>query len=262
MSNCLDVAGYTKAYDTLIAVEDLSFHVRGGQILGLVGPNGAGKTTTMKAIAGIIPPTRGEMRVEGHDVIREPVAAKRRLAYVPDDPHLFESLTVWEHLRFVAAAYDVSNWQPLATALLDRFELTPKRDALAQELSRGMRQKLALCCASLHEPALLMLDEPMTGLDPHGIRTLKLAIREQAAKGTGVVISSHLLALVEDLVTDLLILHRGRLVFFGSLAEARDRFSGEDTSLEEVFFRATAQAAPPGPPPAPAPTSSQPPASA
>ncbi|MFO0875477.1 MAG: ABC transporter ATP-binding protein [Phycisphaerales bacterium] len=239
MPSCLDVRGYTKAYDTLVAVRDLSFHVDAGQILGLVGPNGAGKTTTMRAVAGIIQPTHGAITVLGHDIVAAPVEAKRRLAYVPDDPKLFDALTIWEHLRFIAAAYEVRAWEPAANALLDRFELAPKRDALAQELSRGMRQKLAICCASLHAPALLMLDEPMTGLDPRGIRTLKDAIREHATRGAGVVISSHLLALVEDLVTHLLIVHRGERIFLGSVDEARASFGAGGGSLEELFFKAT-----------------------
>lgn len=239
MQPCLQVSQYVKVYGSLVAVDRLSFHVLPGQVLGLVGPNGAGKTTTMRAIAGIIPPTSGALSVAGHDLSRQSVEAKRRLAYVPDDPHLFDALTVWEHLRFTAAVYEVSGWEDAGRALLNRFELEPKRNALAQELSRGMRQKLALCCAYLRTPSLLMLDEPMTGLDPHGIRTLKSSIREHAAEGAGVLISSHLLALVEDLVTDLLILHKGRTLYFGSLEEARQRFGVAGGSLEDLFFTVT-----------------------
>jgi ABC-2 type transport system ATP-binding protein len=244
----LEVVEYCKLYGDLVAVDRLSVKLEAGRVLGLVGPNGAGKTTTMRAIAGIIPPTSGTLIVAGHDLARAPVLAKGALAYVPDDPHLFDALTVWEHLHFMASVYGVGDWKPAAEALLARFELEPKRNALAQELSRGMRQKLALCCAYLREPALLMLDEPMTGLDPHGIRTLKLSIKEQAARGAAVLISSHLLALVEDLVTDLLILHRGRTLFCGSLESARARFGVAGDSLEELFFRITGSGAPAGPP--------------
>lgn len=242
----LQVDGLAKAYATVLAVRDLSFTIDRGWILGMVGPNGAGKTTTMRAVAGIIPPTRGSVHVAGHALAADPIGAKRRLAYVPDDPKLFDTLTVYEHLRLFASIYAVDDWESRAEALLERFELVPKREALSSELSRGMRQKLAICCASLHEPDLLMFDEPMTGLDPHGIRTLKTAIREHAERGAGVLISSHLLGLVEDLATHLLIMHRGERLFFGSIAEAKASFrAGDgDASLEEVFFRATERAEP------------------
>jgi ABC-2 type transport system ATP-binding protein len=237
----IQVTNFHKAYRGTVAVEALSFEVQPGQVLGLLGPNGAGKTTTMRAICGVIPPTGGQLLVAGHDVVREPVAAKSLLAYVPDDPKLFDALTVWEHLEFIASAYRVDAFEAEANALLDQFELTPKRDALAQELSRGMRQKVAICCAYLHRPRAILFDEPLTGLDPHGIRTMKESVRQRAAAGAAVVVSSHLLALVEDLCTHLLILHRGRSLFFGPVADARAAFAqvGGDASLEDVFFRIT-----------------------
>jgi len=237
----IQVTDFYKVYRQTVAVDGLTFDVQPGQILGLLGPNGAGKTTTMRAITGIIPPTRGQLAVGGHDVTTDSLAAKRLLAYVPDDPKLFDALTVWEHLEFIASAYRVKNFEPAATALLDQFELIPKRDALAQELSRGMRQKVAICCAYLHQPRAILFDEPLTGLDPHGIRTMKASVRDRAAQGAAVIVSSHLLALVEDLCTHLLILHHGRRLFFGPVAQARLAFdpAAGDASLEEVFFRAT-----------------------
>lgn len=237
----IEVKDFHKAYRGTVAVEALSFDVQPGQVLGLLGPNGAGKTTTMRAIAGVIPPTRGKLLIEGHDVSIEPVSAKRLLAYVPDDPKLFDALTVWEHLQFIAAAYRVTDFEADATTLLDQFELTPKRDALAQELSRGMRQKVAICCAYLHNPRAILFDEPITGLDPHGIRTMKASIRQRAAAGAAVIVSSHLLSLIQDLCTHLLILHHGRRIFFGHVEDAKTAFAaaGGDASLEEMFFRAT-----------------------
>jgi ABC-2 type transport system ATP-binding protein len=237
----IQVEQFHKVYPGTVAVEDLSFDVQPGQILGLLGPNGAGKTTTLRALCGIISPTRGHLHVAGHDVVADPVAAKRRLAYVPDDPRLFESLTVWEHLRFTAAIYQVPDWQPRGNELLDQFELADQRNKLAQELSRGMRQKVAICCAYLHEPGAILLDEPMTGLDPRGIRVMKQSIRQRAQSGAAVVVSSHLLALVQDLCTHLLILHRGQRRFFGPVDQARAAFAAMDTdpSLEDMFFRAT-----------------------
>ncbi len=239
----IHVLDYHKTYRDSVAVDGLTCDVQPGQILGLLGPNGAGKTTTMRAIAGIIPPTRGRLLVAGHDVVTDPVAAKQQLAYVPDDPKLFDALTVWEHLQFSAAAYRVPNFQAEADRLLEQFELTPKRDALAQELSRGMRQKVAICAAYLHNPAAILFDEPLTGLDPHGIRQMKESVRRRAADGAAVVVSSHLLDLVGDLCTHLLILHRGRRLYFGPVADARAAIGSDaDASLEEVFFRATEQA--------------------
>ena len=237
----IQVIDYHKAYRETVAVAGLSFDVQPGQVLGLLGHNGAGKTTTMRAIAGIIPPTRGQLFVAGYDVVARPVEAKRRLAYVPDDPKLFDALTVWEHLRFSAAAYAVADWEPSANELLEQFELTAHKQKLAQELSRGMRQKVAICCAYLHRPAAVLFDEPLTGLDPHGIRQMKASVKERAAAGAAVVVSSHLLALVEDLCTHLLILHQGQRLFFGPVSEARSAIgSTADATLEEVFFRATA----------------------
>jgi len=235
------VDDYHKTYRDTVAVSGLSFRVEAGQVLGLVGPNGAGKTTTLRAIAGIIPPTRGKLSVAGHDVAIDPVAAKRRFAYIPDDPKLFDALTVAEHLEFVAAAYEVPDFAEKSARLLEQFELTEKKSALAQELSRGMRQKVAICCGYLHELSAILFDEPLTGLDPRGIRTLKQSIAERARQGAAIVISSHLLSLVEDLCTHLLILERGQTRFFGPVADARTLFAGQagSASLEEVFFRAT-----------------------
>jgi ABC-2 type transport system ATP-binding protein len=174
-------------------------------------------------------------------VTKEPIKAKRRLAYVPDDPKLFDTLTVWEHLEFMAATYRVQEWVPKAEGLLATFELQEKRDTMADELSRGMRQKVAICCAYLHDPSVLLFDEPHTGLDPRGIRTMKDSVVERARGGAAVIVSSHLLELVEDLCSHLLILRKGRCLFFGSMAEARAAFGGMEGggSLEEAFFRLT-----------------------
>jgi ABC-2 type transport system ATP-binding protein len=237
------VVNYHKAYRQTVAVAGLSFEVPAGAILGLVGPNGAGKTTTLRALAGIIRPTSGSLSIAGHDIVTDSLAAKRALAYVPDDPKLFDPLTVWEHLEFIASAYRVTDFAPKAEALLVQFELVEKRRTMAQELSRGMRQKVAIACAYLHDPQAILFDEPLTGLDPHAIRVLKATITERAAAGAAIVVSSHLLALVEDLCSHLLILHQGRRLFYGSLDDARAHYADlqGNASLEEVFFRATDQ---------------------
>jgi ABC-2 type transport system ATP-binding protein len=239
----IEVTDYHKTYGDTLAVRGLSFRVPAGAVLGLVGANGAGKTTTLRALAGIIPPTQGQLLVAGHDVVRDSIQAKLKLAYVPDDPKLFEELTVWEHLEFIAAAYRVADFQATAEELLRDLELTEKRDALAQGLSRGMRQKVAIACAYLHKPQAILLDEPMTGLDPHGIRVFKASVAQRAKAQAAVVLSSHLLSMVEDLCSHLLILAKGKSLFCGTLEEARSRFpqmSGP-ASLEEIFFHATAE---------------------
>jgi len=237
----IQVRQLSKTYGDRVAVNGLTFDVEGGEIVGLVGPNGAGKTTTLRAIAGIHPPTAGAIRVAGHDLARDPVEAKRRLALVPDEPHLFGSLTVWEHLEFSARVYGVAGWEARASALLDELELGDRRNSMADELSRGMRQKVAVACGVLHDPAVLLFDEPLTGLDPRGIRTLYAAMRRRAEAGAAVVLSSHLLGQIEGLCTSFLILRRGELLFRGTTMELRDRFAeGDDEmSLEDIFFRVT-----------------------
>ncbi len=245
----LVLAGVTKRYGAVLAIDALDLAVAPGEVLGLVGPNGAGKTTTLRAIAGIVRPSAGTIAIGGVDLAADPVAAKRRLAFVPDEPHLFDYLTVREHCRFVARLYDVADPEPRITRLLADLELADKADALPGELSRGMKQKLAVACALLHDPALLVLDEPLTGLDPLAIRRMKALVRTLAAAGTAVVLSSHLLTLVEELCDRVLLLRAGRPVALGSVAELaalRPEFAGR--SLEDVFIalvgdEATADAA-------------------
>jgi ABC-2 type transport system ATP-binding protein len=237
----IEVRGFTKAYGERIAVRDLAFSVRAGEIVGLLGPNGAGKTTTLRSLAGILRPSAGSLSIGGFDVVSDPLEAKRRLALVADDPPLFASLSVWEHLVLTAQLYDLADWEERAVGLLAELELAARRDDLADELSRGMRQKVCVACALLHEPLVLLLDEPLTGLDPRGIRTLYAALRRCAAAGAAVVVSSHLLAQIEPLCTRFLLLREGRLLLDGSKREIALQLPTlrEDVSLEEIFFEAT-----------------------
>jgi ABC-2 type transport system ATP-binding protein len=233
----IEVDALQKLYGDFPAVRNVSFRVAPGEVVGLVGPNGAGKTTTIRSIAGIIVPTRGTIRIAGHDLAREPVAAKAALAFIPDEPHLFEYLTVEEHLRFVGRLYGVADASEHIPRLLDEFDLTAKRQALPGELSRGMKQKLAIACGLLHQPSALLLDEPLTGLDPVGIRHMKTTIVRKAEAGTAVLLSSHLLHLVEEICTRVLVMQRGSVVAFGSIAEivaGRPELAGRP--LEEVFL--------------------------
>ncbi|MFN7457512.1 MAG: ABC transporter ATP-binding protein [Gemmatimonas sp.] len=240
----IDVSGYTKLYGDTVAVQSLSFQVAPGDVLGLVGPNGAGKTTTLRALAGILQPTSGCIAVDGIDLQRDPVAAKARLAFIPDEPQLFDYLTVTEHLQFVARLYGVPDAAPQIPLLLEELELSGKRDALPPELSRGMKQKLAIACGLLHRPAALLLDEPLTGLDPVGIRRMKETITARAREGTAVILSSHLLHLVEELCTRLLVIRRGQMVALGTIADIvaeRPELAGR--TLEENYIALTGDTA-------------------
>jgi ABC-2 type transport system ATP-binding protein len=237
----IEVRELGKRYGDFIAVRDLSFTVRPGEVLGLVGPNGAGKTTTLRSIAGIIPATSGEISIDGHDLRTDPIAAKRVLAFFPDEPRLFDYLTVRQHLAFVARIYGVTGHEAIAQPLLEEFEIADKADELPAALSRGMKQKLAIACGLLHSPKVMFFDEPLTGLDPLGIRRMKNSILQRARAGAAIVLSSHLLHMLEEVCTHVLILKRGDKIADGTLAQVSAQFSrGEEgVSLEEVFIRAT-----------------------
>jgi ABC-2 type transport system ATP-binding protein len=242
----IEVEALTKLYGDLAAVRDLGFSVAAGEVLGLVGPNGAGKTTTLRSLAGIIMPSAGTIRIAGHDLRRDPIAAKRQLAFISDEPHLFDYLTVGEHLRFVARLYGVADAEARGTALLDELELADRRDSFPPELSRGMKQKLAIACGLLHGPRALILDEPLTGLDPLGIRRMKATITRRASEGAAVILSSHLLHLVQEVCTRVLVLRRGVAVAEGSIAAIvaeRPELAGR--SLEDIFIALVGDAAAP-----------------
>jgi ABC-2 type transport system ATP-binding protein len=235
------VQNLSKSYDKLFAVDDLSFDVKPGEILGLVGPNGAGKTTTLRCLAGIIAPSSGRVAIAGHDIQLDPIPGKRAIAFIPDEPHLFDYLSVEEHLRFIGRLYGVADAETRAPALLAELELSEKMKVMPGELSRGMKQKLAIACGLLHDPKVLILDEPLTGLDPGGIRRMRATIAARAKAGAAVVLSSHLLNLVEELCTKILVMRHGRAVAFGTIAEivaAHPELAGR--SLEDVFLALTA----------------------
>ena len=236
----IHVRELTKLYGDFTAVRALSFDVAPGEILGLVGPNGAGKTTTLRCLAGIIAPSGGTIAIGGHDIRTDAIAAKRALAFIPDEPHLFEYLSVDEHLRFIARLYGVADVEQRMPQLLRELELSDKRRALPGELSRGMRQKLAIACGLLHDPAALILDEPLTGLDPGGIRRMRETIAGRARAGAAVILSSHLLNLVEELCTKLVVMRRGECVAYGdidTIIAAHPDLAGR--SLEDVFLALT-----------------------
>jgi len=244
------VEHFRRSFGSFTAVDDLSFAVTRGEIVGLIGPNGAGKTTTLRALAGILKPTSGHVRIDGHDLMAEPIEAKRRLAFMPDEPHLFEYLTVAEHLRLIARLYTVEDFERRSRALLDELELTGKEDSLPGELSRGMRQKVVIACGLVRSATTLLFDEPLTGLDPLGIRRMRETIASRAREGAAILLSSHLLHLVEEVCTRVMIMDRGRKVADGTFDELRARaeLAQAGSSLEQIFLRVTGHDIPSGQP--------------
>ncbi|MGD2246893.1 MAG: ABC transporter ATP-binding protein [Candidatus Methanofastidiosia archaeon] len=236
----IQVRGLRKVYKTVTAVDDLSFTVHKGEILGLVGPNGAGKTTTLKCLCGVALPTQGLILIDNINMARDEQEAKKMLAFVPETPNPYEILTVYEHMKFISLLYNVPNPDPYIDDLLKKFELYHKRNDLVNSLSKGMKQKLTISCALVHDPKILLLDEPLIGIDPRGARTLKDILIERAETGDCVIISSHMLYLVEELCHRIIILDEGKKIAEGSLKDIRKKaLAASDASLEEVFLKIT-----------------------
>jgi ABC-2 type transport system ATP-binding protein len=237
----LTVEHLRRVYGSFTAVDDLSFEVVSGEIVGLIGPNGAGKTTTLRSLAGILRPTSGRIQIDGHDLATDPIEAKRRLAFMPDEPHLFEYLTVEEHLRLVARLYSVPDFEGRARALIEELELNGKEQSLPGELSRGMRQKVVIACGLVRNATTLLFDEPLTGLDPIGIRRMRETIIARARSGAAVLLSSHLLHLVEEICSRVIIMAGGKKVADGTFAELASRadLAAVGSNLEQIFMRVT-----------------------
>ncbi len=228
----LEVSNLTKKYRKTVANDDLNFQVNAGEIAVLIGPNGAGKSTAIKCIAGLLR-FNGIISVCGHP--NKSVEAKRSFGYIPEMPAPIETLTVMEHLEFIARAYRVENWQEKADALLVRMELDDKRKKLGKELSKGMQQKLSICCALLPEPQVILLDEPLIGLDPHAIKELKMMLQELKSSGCAILVSTHMLDSVDELWDRALIMMNGKIAAIRTRVEIES--SGED--LEQLFFSIT-----------------------
>lgn len=227
-----EVSHVTKRYGKVVANDDISFSVADGQIAVLLGPNGAGKSTVIKCITGLLR-FDGSITVCGFP--NKSLEAKRLLGYVPEMPAVYDLLTVAEHLEFIARAYSLSDWKERADSLLSRFELFDKKDKLGKELSKGMQQKLSICCALLPEPKVIVFDEPMVGLDPHAIKELKAVFAELKTAGASVLISTHMLDSVEDYWDVAHIMVNGRF----AATRKNEALSEGECSLEELFFSIT-----------------------
>jgi len=236
----LEVAGLVKQYKQFRAVDNLGFSIGPGEIVGLLGPNGAGKTTALRCISGILRPNAGSILINGRDVVADQARAKSGLAFVPEVPSLYELLTVDEHLRFVAMCFNTfDRYEQLKDELLDRYDLREKKNMLVATLSKGMRQKLSVACALIHNANVFLFDEPMIGIDPAGARELKDELVRARASGASILISTHLLDTAEKLCDRVIIVARGKKVAEGTLEQLQQLSSREGQSLEEVFLALT-----------------------
>lgn len=240
----LEIDNLRVDYGNLTAVEDLSLTLESGEIFGLVGPNGAGKTSTIRVLASLLEPTYGEVRVLGHDLFEEPGSALEKLGYMPDLAPVIPNLKVWEFLDLYAHSYGFkgSEKRDRVDYCLRKVKLADKRDALGRELSRGMTQRVVLAKTLLHDPKLLLLDEPASGMDPIARRDMRLILQELAAGGASVIVSSHILSELSDMCTSVGIMHRGKLLRHGSMAETLSSIQTETAVVRIELVEATESA--------------------
>jgi ABC-2 type transport system ATP-binding protein len=235
----------TKNYGSFTAVDALDLEVPSGQLFGFLGPNGAGKTTTLRMIAGILRPTAGRVLIGGIDVVKQPNEAKSRLGFIPDRPFIYEKLTGMEFLRFVAGLYNQQGAQVehRARELLGLFDLEDWRDELVESYSHGMRQKLIISGAFVHRPEVIVVDEPMVGLDPKAARTLKDLFREYTRRGNTIMMSTHTLEVAQHMCDRIAIIRRGRIAAAGTMDELRRHAESGADGLEDIFLRLTGETA-------------------
>jgi ABC-2 type transport system ATP-binding protein len=229
-----------KNYDGQRAVVDLELAIRAGECFCFLGPNGAGKTTTIKMLTGLLVPTSGRAVVAGYDLQSDPVEAKRRIGYIPDRPYLYEKLTGRDFFTFVGDLFGIGRTRQQAQMerYFELFRLAHAADQFIEDYSHGMRQKLVFAAALMHEPEVMIVDEPMVGLDPQSARTIKRLLREQAAGGATVFLSTHTLSVAEEVADRIGVIHKGRLLFLGTIAELRERLA-RDGNLEDLFLQLT-----------------------
>jgi ABC-2 type transport system ATP-binding protein len=236
----IETSHLVKRYGDKLAVNDVSFAVNGGEIFGFLGPNGAGKTTTIKMIVGLLHPSQGVVRVSGFDVVQQPLQAKAACGYVPDEPNLYAKLTGHELLRFVGDLYGLEKGQIAhrTDELLRLFDLDETANDTIDSYSHGMKQKISLAAALVHDPKVLILDEPTVGLDPRSARLIKDILRQLADRGAAVMLSTHILEIAQNMCDRIGIINEGRLIASGTMAELRHLGKGE-SSLEDIFLGLT-----------------------
>ncbi|MCL0064790.1 ABC transporter ATP-binding protein [Dehalococcoidia bacterium] len=235
----LRVENLSKSYGRFAAVKEVSFELRRGEVFGFLGPNGAGKTTTIKVCTGLLKPSAGRVIIGGFDIVKQPVAAKELLGYVPDNPFLYDKLTGREFVRFVSRLYNSNSAEQRIQELFDSFEMSDKIDELIQGYSRGMRQKTALISALIHNPQILFVDEPTANLDPRSARLAKDIFRALTKQGVSVFMSTHIMEIAERLCDRIGIIHHGELVALGTLSELNQQAALEGSTLEDAFLELT-----------------------
>ncbi len=237
----IQLINLTKHYGKLAAVDHLNLEVCDGEIFGFLGPNGAGKTTTIRTMMGILKPSAGQVLLGAHDVIKEPQKAKAIAGFIPDRPFLYEKLSGHEFLTFVGNLHRMEKprLERRMGEMLERLELTPWKNELVESYSHGMKQRLAVCAALIHEPRILIIDEPMVGMDPKGARTLKDLFRSLAATGATVFLSTHSMSVAEEICHRIGIIQKGRLIACGAVADIQRQASGSNGDLESVFLELT-----------------------
>ena len=237
----IQLTDLSKKYGRLQAVKQLTLTIPRGEIFGFIGPNGAGKTTTIQMMAGLITPTSGSVNICGIDMLREPEKAKLQIGLIPDRPYLYEKLTGMEFLKFTADLFhvDPKDFKHKAESVLDLFSMRNRSNELIESYSHGMKQRLIMCSALLHDPPLIIVDEPMVGLDPRGVRMVRDLFRRLAEGGKTVFMSTHTLKLAEEVCTRIGIINRGGLIAAGTLADLKQDARIGKGDLESLFFRLT-----------------------
>ncbi len=237
----INLNNLTKLYRGFKAVDNLNLQIKKGVVFGFLGPNGAGKTTTIKMMAGVLKPTAGQVLIDGIDIAKDPSEAKRRMGFVPDQPFVYEKLTGREFLQFIAGLYGLNHSESFngnISELLALFELSHWSDELVESFSHGMKQRLIMCAALLHDPKVIVVDEPMVGLDPKGARLVKDIFRKQAQKGRTIFMSTHSLEVAQEVCEEIAIIQAGKIIATGT-AEDLKRQAGVDGNLEDIFLKLT-----------------------
>ncbi len=239
----IKITNLCKKFGDTVAVKNLNLEIQDGEFFAFVGPNGAGKTTTLKLLAGLLKPTSGKALINNHDIQGDYVEAKKLISFIPDQPFLYEKLTGSEFLHFVGGLYELNKdtISKRREDLFEMFALTDYADRLIDDYSHGMRQKLVFCAAFLHEPRIMIIDEPMVGLDPYSIKLVKKLLKERASQGVSIFLSTHTLSIAEEIADRIGVIHKGDLIYLGTMEEIKKKKSAESDNLEDIFLQITSE---------------------